>query len=182
MKADVGKVGNPDKGKKRMHVYASTSLRSNSGKEYDYQIHFLINMENGLPRFVSEKGKISVRPYMLLHMLTQVYEDLGIDIGFPRKAEVQYVKNPKQHPKGQYKHYPALKIMKTGKRYRLDQQVGGDWMSTPDILKMVRFMQHLQFYDEVTYELMRTESERSPYHTLSPAHAISWFCDYKVEE
>ncbi len=182
MISDVGKSNGASQEKKRLHVYANTVLCSNSGKAYDYQIHFLINPENGLPHFVSEKGKISIRPYMLLHLLTLVYEETNINIGFPRKPEVQYVKNPKQHPKGQYRHYPALKILKTGKRYRLDQQVKGDWMNTPDVLKMVRFIQNLQFYDETLYDRMSIESDRSPYHTLCPVHAKDWFCEYKVED
>jgi hypothetical protein len=182
MKSDIGKVGNPTSDKKRLHVYATAMLCSNSGKEYEYKIHFHINPENGLPRFVSEKGKISVRPYMLLHLLIRVYEENSIQIGAPRKAEVQYVKNPKQHPKGKYAYHPALKIFKSGKRYRLDQQVKGDWLSTPDILKMVRYIQNLQFYDEMTYERMCAEGERSPYHTLNPVHTKMWACEYKIED
>lgn len=152
-------------------VYAQTTLCSNSGRRYNYYIHFVVD-SGGYTTFLEEQGVLPIRPYMILHLLSEVYQAMGID-PYGEK-EVIYARNSVRHPYGNYTHHPALEVVKTGKRYRLDHEVGGAWLdnATLSIPSMVSYIRHLAEEEESVYD--QAVYEWPGYNTLNPCCSPSW--------
>lgn len=157
---------------KKTRIYAETRVRSNSGREYPYAIRFTVE-PSGRIHFEEERTELAVRPYMLLHLVSQVYKAMGID---PKGKETAYRENPLRHPYVGY-HHPAIEILETGKRYRLDQEVTGEWLNNPDVTSMVYYIRHLKEIvseDGWAYKAVYVYGDVPGYRVLNPANSPEW--------
>jgi len=149
------------------NVYATTYLISNRGKVYEYAIHFIVD-ENGKIRFVEEAGVLPIRPYMLLHLVREVYEAMGLT--FTSEKGVEFVMNKAHHGRV----HPALELVHKHKRYRLDQEVSGRWISNPDVPAMVQYIVDLPKDTEELVYLLAYEYPEPGYYLLNPESSVSW--------
>jgi len=152
---------------KSIDIIAKNVLYSNSGKAYEYAIRFEINPATGEIRFNEETGVLPVRPYILLHLLTEVL--IAVNPLLLEGEEVAtYVTNPCRQSG---RTHPALEV--SGKRYRLSQEVKGSWINNPDVLPMIRYILNLKELDPIAYDSAYVWGTGG-YYLLNPESTEKW--------
>lgn len=158
----------------KYHVYATTTLFSNTGNSYPYGIHFTVDQE-GRTSFLEEQGTIEVRPFMLLHLVHEVYKCVGITYNSINAQPATYVSNPVRNPRPGVTciSHPALRVRRK-KNYRLDQAVLGYWLNTPDIRSMVKYIMFLSYEKKDFIYKIAFLDNLYPYRILNPENSVKW--------
>lgn len=123
------------------NILARTFLKSHSGQKYIYEIYLQVDTDTGEVRFVSEKGEIFARPYMILILLEDVLDSMESPILHSGNVATLC------YNKGGHKKNQASLETSTGRRYRLRQEIEGGWLNTiysSSLLEMIRYFHQLR--------------------------------------
>lgn len=162
-----------------IHVYATRSFKSESSDEsHDYAIHFTVDEETGRVRFLEEcktSDEISIKPYMLLHLVNKVYKTVGIKLphGVPTAIYYNCVRRASWVHKGK----PSIRVQ-GGKRYLLDQDVNGSWINNPNIFEMIHLIQFIED-DCKSHMHSHVYLDEYGYHFLNTLLARPWVVFYQ---
>ena len=120
------------------NIIASTVVTSNRGFNYEIFVNFTVDKKGRIGLIDSQINKVRPQPWMLLDLVDQVYKAIGI---FPRDqhVHVRYARYPVSNPYMYYTHHPALEVVETGKKYRLDHEVDFDWLKISFVPSMVYY-------------------------------------------
>lgn len=165
---------------KKVHVNAQTTLFSKSGAWHNYAIDFTVDLKTGRTHFIDESAKLPICIYMFLHLLADIYEKKGID---PSVEEVQYVKEDLAIRKTRENVEPELEIVKTGKRYPLEQKVEGIWLNDSNIPSLVKYIRSVAQNDSTSdnyliHQLCYRYNEEG-YRLLNPVNSVVWHYTFK---
>lgn len=150
---------------KILYIIATTTLQSNSGKEYPYDLQLEVDQNTGRTRVTAESAcRVFVRPYQLLHLMAKVIMVVNPEL-IKGKNVSRVVSNPCSQPGRKH-----LALEYRGKRYRLSHEVGGEWLSNPALLPMLRTLVRLEELDENVFYLASHEVEQYRYLNLSNPH------------
>lgn len=120
-------------------VYANSKHVANSGNEYPVSIAFDIDSRGRISN-VKNDGGLFHRPYHLIKLLSEIVAadpQLAKIVNYGKGVE--FVENPANHGN---KH-PALEV-DGAKRYRLTHEVGEEWLSNPNALRMAAYVVFLE--------------------------------------
>ena len=150
------------------HVYATTILQDESGGQHPYWVHFTVD-QKGQICFLREYGDLKVHAHMLLHLAYEVYKCVGIN---PDDFEVNV---PQYRRIGhRLSHHPSLEFG-SSRRFRLDRDVDGVWLSTSYLPAMVKYIHQLITNEswEPLYDYAFIH-HIEPYRLLNPAFSAKW--------
>jgi hypothetical protein len=152
---------------RNVNVIATTKLQSNSGREYDYALQLNVNPETGRTRVTDEiYCPVSVRPYQLLHLMVKVIK--AVNPALIEGEEVaQVVRNPCRQPGRKH-----LALEYGDKRYRLNHEVEGKWVSNPALIPMVRTVARMKELDDIAYSLANWGELQ--YRDINPENPYHW--------
>ncbi len=147
-------------------IRAKATIYSKSGIAYHSILIFNLDKATGKITYVRYKCKISLRPYMILHLLADVYTKLGVSV--PTPDTVHYENN-----NGSHGIHPALQIS-SGTRYRLDQQIHEKWILNPNVPQLVNYF--IEFNNKQKEELIYSLAKcgTHPYNVLSKNSSPNW--------